>query len=65
MAMTLVIGWWGVPLLITIVTMVWVMWPSGNQFSNSGYGIDVTPLLKLGAAVIVSLVSWLIWALLR
>lgn len=61
--MTITIGYWIIPLLITIISFILALWPqsnSGNDYGASG----VISLLFLSGAVILSLVSWLIWALL-
>lgn len=57
------IGSWGIPLLITIILVnSWFILDS-KQPNHLGGGI--ASFVGLVSAVIVSLVSWLIWALVR
>lgn len=60
--MTITIGWWALPLLVTIALFAWAFIIPAQK--GGGYGVDLMPLLRLGAAAILSLSSWLIWALL-
>lgn len=63
MTFTIEIGWFLAPLAITIVAFVWagIATPpnDGNYFGNA-----VAGLFTYGAALIVSLIAWLIWAVL-
>ena len=60
--MTITIGWWVIPLLMTVGTLVYGMLP----VRNSGYyGADIGEAFRLLGFIIVDLVAWLIWALLR
>jgi hypothetical protein len=52
--MTIVLGWWAIPLLITILAFAWA-WIDANPY---------TLLFVNGLAAIISLSSWLIWSLL-
>jgi hypothetical protein len=56
---TVSIGWWLAPLAVTFAIFVWAHKvtpaPSGST--------DVTCAITFGAAIIVSLIAWLIWAL--
>jgi len=59
--MAVTIGWWAVPALITVVSLGYTtLWPS----NGNGVGYAVQCLVQFMAAVIVSLMAWLIWALL-
>lgn len=58
--MTITVGWWAVPALITMGTFVYALWP----VRPTGYGADIVGAVSLMAAVIVSLVAWLSWSLL-
>lgn len=57
--MTVYIGYWAIPLVITFSLLVWAL------TAKSEGPIDLVPLFKLAISVILSLVGWLIWALLR
>lgn len=66
--MTIVIGWWAVPLLITLGSLGTVWFWDRAQPPSHGYGAagaGVISALAFGAALILSLVAWLIWALVR
>jgi hypothetical protein len=56
-SMTITLGAWAIPLAITVAACAW---PVGDK--NDDYG--VTALLKGVGAIIISLASWLVWALL-
>ncbi|MFP5434623.1 MAG: hypothetical protein ACLGIM_16120 [Alphaproteobacteria bacterium] len=58
--MTITIGWWAIPAIITIATIIFALWPSRSDF----YGSDITGAFQLMACIIVSLVAWVIWSLL-
>lgn len=60
--MTITVGAWIVPLLITIIS-IWIAFAETDTRSG-GYLAGIEILFYLPLAVIVSLVSWLIWALL-
>ena len=60
--MTLTIGWWALPTFITIAAIYVALreWPE----QRGDY--DFSPIIGiffLAAALIVSLIAWLIWAL--
>lgn len=63
--MSITIGWWGIPLAITIISFVWAELKVRNEPRGGGYdfGRGITALMSGGAAVVVSLVAWLIYAL--
>lgn len=66
MTFTLVLGWWMIPAVITVGAFVWsllrtVTEPRGGDYS---FGPEVVFITTMPAAIIVSLLSWLIWALL-
>lgn len=64
--MTINIGWWLIPLLVTVVSFT-VAVRKAPQDQRGGYVPDViSPMLGaalLLIAAIVSLFAWLIWAL--
>lgn len=57
--MTVHIGWWAIPALITLATLVWGLWPDRSV----GYGTAIVGAFQLMVGIIVSLTAWLIWAL--
>lgn len=64
--MTIVFGWWLAPLLVTIAAFIWAARiqdtsPAGD-YGRIGQGIGNA--VVCGVALIVSLVAWLIWAVL-
>ncbi len=63
--MSITIGWWGIPLAITILAFVWAELKVRNEPRSGDYdfGRAITALMSGGAAVVVSLVAWLIYAL--
>jgi uncharacterized membrane protein len=64
MDMTVTIGWWAVPAFITIAA-IYVAIREAPTSSGRDYGASAfIALAMLMAALIVSLVAWLIWALL-
>lgn len=68
MTVTLSVGWWLLPLGITIGAFgAYAVWEA-RQPPPTGWGDaagGIVSLLAVGVAAIVSLVAWLIWALLR
>ena len=59
--MEVTFGWWAIPLMITCVSLTWALITPAEH--SGGYGIDILPLFRAAAAIIVSLASWLIWSL--
>lgn len=65
MTFTITFGWWLLPSVITIGLFTWANAQGPrSQRGGYGYGADISGLVYLAAAVIGSLVSWLIWAVL-
>lgn len=61
--MTVTFGWWALPLLITTASVGWSIAIPGEP-SHGDYSFpDPMPAIGFVGAVIVSLVAWLIWAL--
>lgn len=54
--MTITLGYWFFPLFVTVASFGVAFAAAGN-----GRGIDMTPVPALRAAVIVSLLTWLIY----
>ena len=66
--MTVEIGTWFFPLLITIASLCWLRYnmratDRGGGGLYSGIGDAIGLLFYGSVAVIVSLIAWLIWAL--
>jgi hypothetical protein len=53
---TVTLGWWCVPLLITLLLAVWQVFP----VEHDAYGI--MSMLKLLLSVIIALIAWLVYA---
>jgi hypothetical protein len=60
--MEVTIGWWAIPAAITLIGFTWLLCQPAGQ--NSGYGVDLTPLLAFGAVIIIVLFSWMVYGLL-
>jgi len=56
--MTITIGWWVLPLLVTIAGIVIVLKPEPGGYIQDRF-------FTVPACLIVSLAAWLVWALLR
>ena len=57
------IGFWVLPTLVTVISFWWAF----SRFEKSVGWIDMAPFantIRLGAALIISLIAWLIWAVL-
>lgn len=65
MTMTFSLGWWAIPLALTIMSlfMVHKNWPEPAG-GYAGAGNALLALLMLLAATAFSLLCWLVWALL-
>lgn len=57
--MTLTIGWWAIPTIITVALLAWAMM-TPEKYSGP-YAVDLMPIFRLGGAVIGSLASWLVY----
>lgn len=67
MDVTITLGWWLAPAAVTISAFAGMALWDRSQPRSSGYGAVTDGLLALiayGAALIVSLVAWLFWAIL-
>lgn len=67
--MTITLGWWLLPLTITLGSIGWVLarihWKDkpGVYGGLGGVADGIIDLLTVAGALIVSLIAWLIWAL--
>lgn len=67
MTLTLTLGWWLLPTAITIIT-IGFCFLAFRKKETDPVGVILKPFvasLYYGGAFIISLVSWLVWALLR
>lgn len=68
MSATLHIGWWLLPLAITLAGWAWAIpvrkdeQPDGSMFSGMGYAIGGS--IRIMGATIIGLLAWLAWAVL-
>lgn len=60
MTITMSFGWWLLPAAVTVASYLWA-WLT-NRGSRPSYADAVIALISYGAATIVSLIAWLIWA---
>lgn len=59
--MTIIIGWWAIPAIITVFSFGWVFATGANDTSLGG---AIASSIMLLIACIISLIAWLIWAVL-
>lgn len=67
MNISIEISWWIIPALVTLVAHAWACLASSDGDGGSTYaaiGTALITLLRLGAALIISLAAWLVWAVL-
>lgn len=67
MSVTLYLGWWLAPLAVTVAAFVAAKFYTRDNPYSGGYanaGAAAIDLIVFGLALIVSLVAWLVWALL-
>lgn len=63
MQFSIVIGWWLLPTIVSIASLLWAsLTPSRD--TGGDYSFDFMPAIRAGFALIISLLCWLIWALL-
>jgi hypothetical protein len=60
--MTITLGWWAIPLAITIIAFLASF--MADTRSSSGYLSGIDTLIFNALALIVSLIAWLIWSVL-
>lgn len=60
--MTITLGLWALPFFATVVT--WIVLVGAHRYDGRhSYGYDFIAFFKLLFAVVLTLVYWLIWAL--
>ena len=66
MEVSITVGWWAVPLAITVASFI-AAYKLAAEPDQCGYFPDFGAAISLAAniafAIIVSLVAWLVWAL--
>ena len=65
MDITITLGWWVLPLAITLASLLWAFLTPAKPMRGDYSFPDVMPAIRFAGALILSLVAWLIWALLR
>lgn len=67
MSYTITLGWWLLPAVLTIVLLLWAIWPREDEQPSGGYFdfFFLPAMFRSALALIVSLIAWLIWALVR
>jgi hypothetical protein len=67
MSFTITLGWWTLPVILMLVGSVWTFYPRPSEKRSSDYDFSfwIPQATRLVATVILTLVSWLVWALLR
>lgn len=65
--MTITLGWWLVPLLASAALFKWALIPRESDRRSGDYDFTfwLPAAFRLVAAIIGSLVAWLIWSLAR
>lgn len=62
--MSITIGWWAIPAFVTIAA-VYIALREAPTSSGSDYGASAfIAVVMMMAALIVSLIAWLVWAIL-
>lgn len=59
--MTITLGYWLLPLLVTVASGVWAFWPEPPSYGDYNFGGALVSLAKLGLGVIASLLAWLLY----
>ena len=70
MALTIELGWWMLPAALSVLSIAFlIFWKGFLADAGSNIGAQAVSglldLLVAGAVIIVNLIVWLIWALLR
>lgn len=68
MTFSITLGWWLLPVIVTLGAFGAYAWWQADQKPSGGYGRigdALGSLIMFGGVLIVSLVAWLIWALVR
>lgn len=65
MTLTIELSWWAVPAFVTLVSMGWAFLTKPEVTGGYFGSMDLMPAVRFVAAIVISLASWLIWALLN
>ena len=64
--MTITVGTWVVPLIVTIFSLTVAVYSTPQGRGDYGYiGAGLVGVIYLAGAVILSLIAWLIWAVVK
>lgn len=64
MTFTITLGWWIIPTIITILSIIWFFWMERDTVRGGDFDLSaIGTAMILGLALNVSLIAWLIWAL--
>lgn len=66
MNIAITLGWWLVPVLVTVAAFTWSIWRQDRRpaYDYGRIGQGIGNAILHGIAMVVSLTAWLIWALL-
>ena len=64
MTLTIQAGWWLLPAALTLAAFGFAF-ATSRPSSSPGYGDGIVGVFVYGAALIASLIAWLIWAVVR
>ena len=68
MNLVIILGWWLLPLAITITAFAWALWDREDERSTGGMfdgmGAAIILAIRVPVAACASLFAWLIWSLL-
>lgn len=65
--MTITIGWWAIPFLVTLALLAWANWPRPDEDRSGDFDFAfwLPAAFRLAVAIVGSLIAWLIWSLAR
>jgi len=63
--MTITVGTWAIPLLLTVVAWAWATIWTNQQPAGGFMGNSLEGMFAVTGAVVASLAIWLVWALLK
>ena len=61
MELTITFGAWVIPAVITLISIVWAMWPDYGDGMLAGIG----NVILLVPALFVSMLSWIVYAIFK
>lgn len=68
MNLTFTLGWWLIPMTITIGAFTWALWDRKDERSTGGMfdgmGAAIMFAIRVPVAACASLLAWLAWSLL-